>query len=448
MEHCLTFAHEMATWDTDLEEEKEGPEGYWEVGSGIRRKYAERMAESLIEKTREVDLLRAWIGRLSDEKNGGPTGGLDDQREADILPEKTREEFAESEEALNEGSAADDEVGNNKQGSSSVRSKRCPDEVTVLRGGLDPPRGQSGFGSYFFVELGSMIEDELNRNNTDFVIVPETDHKSAYFTEAGSVRDNKWNAFFSPVNEHLLGCIADSDDATDIHERNKDMSRVREYNYDLSIHSERGRLKAWPYGDEGEWYGPIDQLNETWFRDNRQRGHVIASKYHVPQPAIASHIAELQRMLFRDRSPMLGVHMRGTDKLAAGGRRIIYPEEYLPVVRSFRAKFPEGGIFVATDDAQMLQELGGEQDMDFISQSISRAEGNSPPFLVDHTDGPHALGVEIMTDIYLLSRCDYLLHGVSSVTEAVMYINYDLHANSINLEYPHDGDGYFIPWET
>ena len=95
------------------------------------------------------------------------------------------EPFAE---ALNEGNAAVDEVGYSQQGSSPVRTKRCPDEVTVLRGGLDPPRGRSGFGSYFFVELCGMIEDELNRNNTDFVIVPETDSDSSYFTKPGSLR--------------------------------------------------------------------------------------------------------------------------------------------------------------------------------------------------------------------------------------------------------------------
>jgi len=264
-----------------------------------------------------------------------------------------------------------------------------------------------------------------------FVIVPETDKESAFFKRKGNLTMNKWSRFFRPVNEHLLDCLAEG------------KSRGRNYNYNQDLHHDFGRIKAWPYGSDD--YGDSNQLNSTWYYRNRRRGHAIVSRYHLPQPAIQRHIENLHARLLGDTYPILGIHMRGTDKLVAGGRTIVSVGTYVPYIRSFKKKFAQGGVFVATDDAGVLQELGG-YGIEFTSQSIKRGAGEGTiPFNLEHSKGPEALGIDIMSDIYLLSSCDYMLHGISSVTEAVMYINLKLHENSVNLEY--DTEEQRIPWD-
>jgi len=312
----------------------------------------------------------------------------------------------------------------------------CPDEIAIIRGGLDPPLGQSGFGSYFFVEICGMIEDEL-KNNTNFVIVPRTDNESAYFQRPGSLKENKWSQFFQPVNAKLLSCLQNPD--------TRSKTRILNREYDMDIHIAPGRIRAWPYGEGEEVYGDTGILNSTWYTRNRERGHAIASKYHVPLPMIQRHIEKLKNQLFRGKHPMLGIHMRGTDKLMAGGRGIVEPKEYVIYISSFLRKFPKGGIFVATDDAEMLSRLQ-EFGLPFSSQAIKREVGDRTiPFVANHPQGPEQLGIEIMTDIYLLSKCDYMLHGISSVIEAVMYLNLGLNERSINLEY--GLENATIPWQ-
>jgi len=316
-------------------------------------------------------------------------------------------------------------------------NEECPEKVTVIRGGLDPPKGRSGFGSYFFIEISGMMEDELKRGNNNFVIIPSTDRQSSYFRKKGDMNMNKWSRFFQPVNEHLLHCIDD---------KNKSIPRkslLRNFIYDLKRHLSSGRIKAWPYGIADD-YIHKNKYNSTWYLENRKRGHEIVSKYHVPQPRIQKHITRLEKTLLKGY-PMLGIHMRGTDKLAAGGRKLIQVEQYVPYIRSFLETFPDGGIFVATDDADMFTKLSEYEGIEFTSQTIKRETGDDTvPYIVDHKNGPETLGLEIMTDIYLLSKCDYLLYGISSVIEGVMYLNLDLHDNSINLEY--EGP-YRVPWE-
>ena len=46
----------------------------------------------------------------------------------------------------------------------------------------------------------------------------------------------------------------------------------------------------------------------------------------------------------------------------------------------------------------------------------------------------HRTNIEALTEILVLSKCTYLLHGLSAMSEAVMYINPGLIKTGINLE--------------
>ncbi len=286
----------------------------------------------------------------------------------------------------------------------------CPEVITVIRGGLPG----SGFGSYFFLEVVGLIEDCLAKGDENFVVIPKTDTASSYFPREGTPRVNLWSTFFEPINEHLLGCL--------------DSSELIHTDYDLTLHVQQGRIKAWPFGEH------VDGELDAWFRTNRNRGHAIVSRYFTPRDEITRRVQSLWRENFDSAGPVLGLHMRGTDKLAAGGRRIVESMEYLPSVESFMEQHPDGKIFVATDDSGLLDWLE-RTGVPVVCQEAFRSSGAAGLFDLPYDEGPEEHGREVLVDIYALARCDFLVHGLSSVVEAAMYLNPDLHDRSINLEY-------------
>ena len=283
-------------------------------------------------------------------------------------------------------------------------------KITVIQGGLSG----SGFGSYFFLEIVGMIEDLLKGDNRNFVVIPKTDNQSSYFPRPGTTEVNMWSTFFEPINPHLLSCL--------------DSSELTFTDYNLGIHSQQGRIKAWPFAET------LNCDLDDWLRNNRKRGHSVVSEYFVPQVEIRYRIDALWKECFSNACPVLGLHLRGTDKLAAGGRRIVKPEEYFPYIESFLEENPRGSIFVATDDAGFLASLE-EAGFPFFSQAAFRASGAKGLFDLSYDKGPEEHGKEVMVDTYMLARCDFLVHCLSSVVEAVMYLNLDLHDRSVNLEY-------------
>ena len=86
-------------------------------------------------------------------------------------------------------------------------------------------------------------------------------------------------------------------------------------------HLHEGSVFAYPYG----MYAGIAQASPTaranWYRDMRQRGHATVSKYLRLRPHIRSKADAVWSYLAAPatRAPVLGVHVRATDKLKSIG---------------------------------------------------------------------------------------------------------------------------------
>jgi hypothetical protein len=48
----------------------------------------------------------------------------------------------------------------------------------------------------------------------------------------------------------------------------------------------------------------------------------------------------------------------------------------------------------------------------------------------------HQTNTEVLTDVLAMSKCQFLIHGYSAVSELAIYLNLDLHNQSVNLEDP------------
>ena len=131
------------------------------------------------------------------------------------------------------------------------------------------------------------------------------------------------------------------------------------------------------------------------------------------------------------RSPILGVHLRGTDKgkylSTAGSGRPIGPTEYEPYVSAFlKAHGPSAKVFVATDSPSYLEEVKRKWPADRLiyRSEVLRHESNVA-FVGGKGGGKrnggaaaigsgnYRKGEEVLLDMLLLSRCDWLLHAAS-----------------------------------
>ena len=135
-------------------------------------------------------------------------------------------------------------------------------------------------------------------------------------------------------------------------------------------------------------------------------------------------------------NPCLGLHIRHSDKSA--GRRVIGVDEFLPYAAAF---VHEGGqhIYVATDSTAVLKEI--ETAWPAVIRNKIRTVGNdivrsSDTTAVFDMDSHHRTNREILIEISALSTCQYLIHGLSAVSDSVLWLNADLQARSVNLELP------------
>ncbi len=126
----------------------------------------------------------------------------------------------------------------------------------------------------------------------------------------------------------------------------------------------------------------------------------------------------------------LGVHYRGTDKrIPPGKHRCSIPfAQLLDDARGLAGDMHADRIFLATDEEDVASALEEAVGVPVISAPAYRMVAGS--HAAAHTSSPrrarpdhrYMLGVEVLRDAYLLSRCDGLLHGSSNVTCAAIFL--------------------------
>ena len=149
------------------------------------------------------------------------------------------------------------------------------------------------------------------------------------------------------------------------------------------------------------------------------------------------------------RGPVLGVHLRGTDKgkymSTAGSGRPIGPEEYEPYVSAFlRAHGPNATVFVATDSPSYVAKVEQtwpagrvryRRDVLRHEDNVAFAGGFGRRRASMRSADNYRKGEEVLLDALLLSRCDFLLHSASGVAEFAIYWGSRLHSNSVHMQY-------------
>jgi hypothetical protein len=229
-----------------------------------------------------------------------------------------------------------------------------------------------------------------------------------------------WNHYFEPVSSFDFSCP------------DKPLLRMHYY------HLTPGMLmycpwsvKSWPYDGLAKDLTPKTTVQE-WYRPMRRRGSEIVQKYVRFRP----NIVEAADDMVRDTS-CLALHIRYSDKAGTKRKRIPL-QSFLPYVQAYQ----QGGgktVVLATDSEEVLANISKEWPTDVTqtvvrqSNDILRSDGKTAVFVAGSKSHDRT-NREVLIDILAMSKCQFFVHGFSAVSEAVMYLNFDLHEHSIDLE--------------
>ncbi|KAL1510623.1 hypothetical protein AB1Y20_006924 [Prymnesium parvum] len=179
-----------------------------------------------------------------------------------------------------------------------------------------------------------------------------------------------------------------------------------------------------------EQYANYATTHAAAARQRAARAALVASLPLRPRASFARRAHAFWTHHFGANRTVLGVHLRGTDKLPAVG-----VAAYLPLVDAFLCHRPRAALFVATDDRRMLAQLRAVatvrwprtqltfRDVARGGSVANRTLGLNPGYhahLFNQSSVRH-LAADVLLDTLLLSRCAFLLKSRSSVSEFATY---------------------------
>ena len=190
----------------------------------------------------------------------------------------------------------------------------------------------------------------------------------------------------------------------------------------LHLHSSWA-VRAWRYGGLPPSLRNDSISYEAWLRPQRQRAHATVKQFVHLLPFIQ------ERALRTNPSPKcLAVHIRHSDK---GNRRKRIPlQRFIPYMEAYWDVVPDGIVYVATDSSHVLDELQSRPRL-LWQTNTQRSNDTTAVFrMFPH----HSTNLQVLVDIRAMALCQWMLHGLSAVSEAVLYLN--PHVRNINLEVP------------
>eukprot|EP00536_Pseudo-nitzschia_multiseries_P009884 jgi/Psemu1/319739/estExt_fgenesh1_pm.C_2870017 len=246
--------------------------------------------------------------------------------------------------------------------------------------------------------------------------------------------DGVWNNYFEPISDFVPG---------DKSCENKPLVTMDLYLVTPGVHGFSGAPRCWRYEYLPDYITkPHIPLND-WLAPQRRSAHDVLKRYIRFLPHIEKKAEAVNPHCSMENS-CLGLHIRHSDK--AAGRRIIDTDEFLPFVKSF---LDAGGkwVYLATDSAKVMEYI--EQKWPGNVLKVIRSMGDN---VVRSNDiqavfdigSHHRTNTEILIEILALAKCQFMIHGLSAVTESSIWVNIDLHHTSVNLEDPqHMNEGEF-----
>src|SRR5262249_55093306 len=120
----------------------------------------------------------------------------------------------------------------------------------------------------------------------------------------------------------------------------------------------------------------------------------------------------------------IGIHLRGTDKKMEVIPVNIY--EMLSDANDLAQKFPNCQFLVCTDDARLLKIARSMLKGPIVHYDARMSKHGKAVHYDKKIKEKARLGEDVIVEATLLSRCNFFLHGCSSVSTAVLFMNREL----------------------
>jgi hypothetical protein len=241
-----------------------------------------------------------------------------------------------------------------------------------------------------------------------------------------------WNSYFQLVSPFFPGADSSCDKLPLIRLTHAQIIPALHVNCPWS-------LRAWRYGGLPPSLQQDEISYDEWFAPMRKRGNDVVRKY-------VRFLPHMHKLSFQANPSVtcMALHIRHSDK--ANRRRKIPVKKFLPYAQAYveeRLKAYRGdnyfSVYLATDSHKVIHEIKTTWPSALIDRmrwqdQVVRSNDSTPVFTLS---SHHVTNTQVLVDILAMSKCQFLLHGLSAVSEATHYLNIDLHRNkSVNLEIP------------
>ncbi|KAL1500464.1 hypothetical protein AB1Y20_013121 [Prymnesium parvum] len=240
-----------------------------------------------------------------------------------------------------------------------------------------------------------------------------------YFSAARGA--NMWEYYFYP-SSHLVST------PSDFQLPPKELFRLH--------HLSKASVQTYPHGVYRSMKTPHWRYDDDWHWHMRRKAYRVLSRHMRirPEPLqVARDFYDGNILSKGADKQLLGVHLRGTDKMRNIGGRIVPPAEYFPLIDFFLARRPNTVLLVATDSPSFLEQVGVRYRSRMVAYSALRSERNA--FADRSLSDNYKKGEDALVDALMLSCSNFLIKPASALSEFSVYFNPALHNHTIELQY-------------
>ena len=220
--------------------------------------------------------------------------------------------------------------------------------------------------------------------------------------------NNVWEYYFEPVSEYSI---------KDINYNIDNVIEVKKYRDSIENEPEG----CWDYSR----YDKDKSLNNPSV-ESRIFVHNIISKYVRLKQILTDKIEKFYINNIHGNNT-IGVHLRGCSD-AWGGEREIFIKKRIEFIENYINKNNVKKIFVATEYAPYLEAMIKKFGDIVCYYNCTRSYSGYNPAtgcrkIKHRCSGGPTVGEESIIDCVLLSRCNFLLHGISNLSSCSLYFN-------------------------
>ncbi|MCW6038016.1 nodulation protein NodZ [Spirulina subsalsa FACHB-351] len=297
-----------------------------------------------------------------------------------------------------------------------------------------------GFFALFFQVLGHIYQAEQE----DLIPVVFFGSSCLYWSEQGynGHQDNAWEYYFEPVSELTIEDVfnlpLDRLKHASIYEYSKaDITHNPPEQYTGNL---QGSISVPPNVKVTNCWSAFDPGQEEIHEDRRAIFYDLIKRRIQIKPSILNKIDDFYQSYFTDNT-VIGVHMRGTERSVEVTGWYLKPHlderTYMRAVDRALKQFPDAKIFLATDTQTSVDKFRSRYGDRLLTYDSTRSdEGNSPHLQF----GGAVLGEQVLIESILLSKTNFLIHGISNVAFAALCFNPTLSHLNVYLKYGKAGE--------